>query len=72
MSIEMKDWDEYFRNLLGGVEWRVVKGTSRGREKDGDKKLDRKEIEKVMGRLKDGKATERVFRIKCGSMKERK
>lgn len=19
-SIEMKDWDEYFRNLLGGVE----------------------------------------------------
>lgn len=68
----MKDWDEYFRNLLGGVEWRVVKGTSRGREDDGDTKLDRKEVEKVIGRLKDGKATEGVFRMKCGSTRERK
>lgn len=49
-----------------------MKETSRGREEDGDKKLDRKEIEKVIGRLKDGKATEGVFRMKCGSTGERK
>ena len=30
--IEIREWDEYFRGLLGGVEWRVRKG---GGEKDG-------------------------------------
>lgn len=49
-----------------------MKGTSKDREEDGDKKLDRKEVEKVIERLKDGKATEGVFRMKCGSTGERK
>lgn len=49
-----------------------MKGTSRSREEDGNKKLDRKEVEKVIGRLKDGKATEGVFRMKCGSTGERR
>lgn len=53
----MGDWNKYFRNLLRGVEWRVMKGTNRSMEEDGEKELDRKEVEKVIGRLKDDKVT---------------
>ena len=28
-KIKMEEWVEYFRGLLGGVEWRVVKGGQR-------------------------------------------
>lgn len=28
-GIEMKEWDGFFRGLLGGVEWRVIRGIGR-------------------------------------------
>lgn len=28
----MREWSEYYRNLLGGIEWRVVRGFERGLE----------------------------------------
>lgn len=33
-EIEIRDWKEYFMNLLGGVERRVIKGRS-GSEEEG-------------------------------------
>ncbi|XP_011163688.1 uncharacterized protein LOC105198616 [Solenopsis invicta] len=54
----MKEWVEYFKGLLGGVEKRVVGRTRREkREDEGNKKeLSKKEIEKAIGRAREGKA----------------
>ena len=30
-GIRMEGWEEYFKGLLGGVEWRVRKGGEKGR-----------------------------------------
>lgn len=30
-DIEMGEWDRYFRDLLGGVEWRTVREGQRGK-----------------------------------------
>lgn len=30
----MEEWDEYFRGLLGGIEWKTVRG--KGREEGED------------------------------------
>ena len=54
--IEIKEWDEYFRGLLGGVEWRVRKGGERGRDMDEEGDLGLEEIKRVVMKLKDGKA----------------
>ena len=54
--IDIREWDEYFRGLLGGVEWRVRKGGERGREADEEEELGREEIKRVVKNLKDGKA----------------
>lgn len=55
-GIEMKEWDEYFKGLLGGVEWRVIKGAKRGEREDEEEELTREEVGKIIRRLKDGKA----------------
>lgn len=55
-EIEMGEWDNYFRELLGGVEWRVVRGIGGNREGDGEEGLSRKEVREVIRKLKDGKA----------------
>ena len=54
--IKMEEWDEYFRGLLGGVEWRVLKGEGRVRERDGEREIGREEIRRVVKNLKDGMA----------------
>lgn len=57
-SIEMEEWDEYFKGLLGGVEWRVIRGCrERGEKKDEKKELTREEVREVIRKLKDGKAS---------------
>ncbi|KYN20187.1 hypothetical protein ALC57_07477 [Trachymyrmex cornetzi] len=53
-EIGMREWEEYFEDLLG-VEGTVVRG-ERGREKQWmERELSREET-KVTGNLKDGKA----------------
>jgi len=46
-GIEMGEWKEYFKRMMGGVEGRVV-----GR---GERELELVEIRKVIERLRDGK-----------------
>ncbi|XP_070517906.1 golgin subfamily A member 6-like protein 25 [Cardiocondyla obscurior] len=57
-KIKIEEWDEYFREMLGGVEWKV--GGEMGGEKEEDEKedIDREEFEKVIRKLKKGKAAE--------------
>lgn len=57
-GIEMAKWDEYFKGLLRGVEWRVIKGSDRGEKEDEEKELTREEVEEMIKKLKDGKAME--------------
>jgi len=55
-GIEMGEWREYFKGMMGGVEGRVIwGGRERGRS-EGEGELELAEIRKVIGRLRDGKA----------------
>ncbi|XP_076287327.1 uncharacterized protein LOC143212411 [Lasioglossum baleicum] len=54
--IRMEEWEQYFRDLLGGVEGRVGKLGKSRREGDGEKDLEIGEIIRVVKGLKDGKA----------------
>ncbi|XP_046628297.1 uncharacterized protein LOC124309086 [Neodiprion virginianus] len=52
-----QEWREYFMGLLGGVESKVTEvGESVNRKGDGEGELQREEIKKVIGKLRDGKA----------------
>ena len=53
--IEIREWEEHFRRVLGGVEWRVRMRGARGRG-DEEEELGREEIKRVVKNLKDGKA----------------
>ena len=52
----MEEWDEYFRELMGGVEWRVKWGGGREGVRDEERDIGRDEIGRVVRSLKDGKA----------------
>lgn len=54
-GIGMEEWNGYFKELLGGVGWRVRGGEEeeRGENKEG---INKEEIKKVVRNLKDGKA----------------
>ncbi|XP_046605019.1 uncharacterized protein LOC124297751 [Neodiprion virginianus] len=52
-----QEWREYFMGLLGGVESKVTEGGETvNRKGDGEGELQREEIKKVIGKLRDGKA----------------
>lgn len=55
--IETEEWRKYFMALLEGVEGKVVRGyrDRRGKE-DEEEGIDREELRRAMGRLKNGKA----------------
>ncbi|KYN12238.1 hypothetical protein ALC57_15590, partial [Trachymyrmex cornetzi] len=53
-GIEMREWEEYFKELLGGVEWRVVRGEGERRSRGTEMDLSREEIRRVIRNLKDG------------------
>jgi len=59
-EIGTKEWKEYFMRLLGGKEGRVVRGTGgserRGEEED-EKELNREEIKRAIGKLRERKAS---------------
>ncbi|KYN22005.1 hypothetical protein ALC57_05605 [Trachymyrmex cornetzi] len=54
-AIEMREWEKYFKELLGGVERRVVRGKNIREGQKGERELSREEIRKVTRNLKDGK-----------------
>lgn len=54
-GIEMKEWEEHFRKILGGVEWRVrMEGERRGEEEE--EEISREEIGRAISKMKEGKA----------------
>lgn len=55
-GIRMEEWDEYFRGLLGRVEWKTIWGKGREEREDEEKELRREEFKKAVSRIKDGKA----------------
>ncbi|KMQ90928.1 axoneme-associated protein [Lasius niger] len=55
-NIKMEEWDRYFRNLLGGVDEKVVRGMGRGIRRDEEREISKKEIRAVIRRQKDNKA----------------
>ncbi|XP_071577718.1 uncharacterized protein [Temnothorax nylanderi] len=53
----MQEWDRYFRDLLGGVEGRVVMGARReGELEEEEEEIRREEVWEVVGKLREGKA----------------
>lgn len=56
-GIDMKELDEHFRGVLGGVGWRVRLERERDSgEEEEEEKISRKEIDRVVRKLKEGKA----------------
>ncbi|XP_011877581.1 PREDICTED: uncharacterized protein LOC105567363, partial [Vollenhovia emeryi] len=53
----MEEWEGYFKEMLGGVDWRVRgKGERRKKEEEEEEELSREEMEGAIRRLKDRKA----------------
>ncbi|KAL6431939.1 hypothetical protein ACFW04_007396 [Cataglyphis niger] len=52
----MEEWDRYFRNLLGGIEGKVVIGQRTGFRMDEEESISKSKIRAVIGKLKDNKA----------------
>ena len=55
-EIKLEEWEEYFRELLGGVEWRVRRDVEERRGDDDEGNIEKEEIRRVLRGLKDGKA----------------
>ncbi|XP_011875007.1 PREDICTED: protein PXR1-like, partial [Vollenhovia emeryi] len=55
-EIEMRQWEEYFKTLLRGVENKVIWGGKRGERKGEEKEIEREEIRRAISKVKDGKA----------------
>jgi len=55
-DIKMEEWEDYFKKILGGVEWRVVWGEKGERRTEEEEGIRREEIEKIVRGLKVGKA----------------
>ena len=55
-GIEMEEWNRYFRDLLGGVESRVVMGGNRREKGKEEDRIERGEIRRAIERIKERKA----------------
>ncbi|XP_076291061.1 uncharacterized protein LOC143214209 [Lasioglossum baleicum] len=55
-GIKMEEWDEHFRGILGGVEWRVRKGGESKRREEGERDIEKWEVTRVLKGLKEKKA----------------
>jgi len=55
-GIGMNEWEKYFREVLGGVDGKVVWGEREGRRSEEEGEVEKEEIRRVLGKLKDGKA----------------
>jgi len=54
----MKEWEEYFKEILAGVDGKIVgeRGRERERRLEEERNVKRVEIRRVLRKLKDGKA----------------
>ena len=55
-GIKMEAWEEHFKGLLGGVEWRVRRSGRSERGEDREEGIRKEEIGRVIRNLKEGKA----------------
>jgi len=69
----MEDWKEYFMEIMGGVERKVVREGRRGRKGQEKEDIDLEEVRRASRKLKERKARERmVYRMKYGNTVEKK
>jgi len=54
--IEMEEWEQHIKRLLGGVENRIVRGDKRRNEKMEERDISKEEIRSIISKMKDGKA----------------
>lgn len=52
-GITVEEWDRYFKDLLGGMSGRMIRGIGRREGKDQEGRLTREEIKEVFRRMKD-------------------
>jgi len=52
----MKEWDEYFREILRGVDGKVIWGERKRERSEEKRNVERVEMRRVLRKLKDGKA----------------
>lgn len=52
----MKEWEVYFKKLLGNVKWRVVNRAGEEFREDEEEEIGRDELRRVIRKLKDKKA----------------
>lgn len=52
----MEEWDRYFKDLLGGMSRRVIRGTGGRAGEDKEERLTRKEIKEILREMKVKKA----------------
>ncbi|XP_077280504.1 uncharacterized protein LOC143907534 [Temnothorax americanus] len=55
-GISMQEWDGYFKELLGGVNGRVVMGTRRRERREEEEEIRREEVWEVVKKLRERKA----------------
>lgn len=55
----MGEWDRYFREFLGEVEGKVVRGERRGVRENGQEEISREELKVVLEGLREGGGSER-------------
>nr|XP_012232396.1 PREDICTED: golgin subfamily A member 6-like protein 22 [Linepithema humile] len=75
-EIKMKEWNEYFMRILGGVEGKVVMGERRRGEEEEkeewEEEIGRKELKAAIGKLKVKKQRGRMrYRERYGNLEEK-
>lgn len=56
-GIKIEEWEGHFREVLGGVGWRVSREEGRRKQdEEEEEEISREEIDRVIGKLKEGKS----------------
>ncbi|KMQ85641.1 hypothetical protein RF55_15674 [Lasius niger] len=55
-GIEMREWNDYFKELLGGVEGKVTLGAYGEMRGDGEEALGKEEVRRAIDKMRDKKA----------------
>ncbi|KAL0100533.1 hypothetical protein PUN28_019683 [Cardiocondyla obscurior] len=55
-KVEMWKWEEYFKNIMEGVDYRVVKRRREEKEEMEGEELSKEEVKKTLKKIKEEKA----------------
>ncbi|XP_070529775.1 golgin subfamily A member 6-like protein 6 [Cardiocondyla obscurior] len=55
-NLEIKEWEEYFRNIMGGVKYRMRVGERGEMEDGGMNELRKEEVRSALSKVREGKA----------------